>query len=256
MTTLSVHFHLKTAETAINPYLLPDLDLPPLTDAFEQRLAYDRLLKMVQRLNREGLIVEAGEVQAQALDLAYPSALSIDVLLLPWEWREEISSLFFPSGQPPLGFHAQTTGEELLGQGYFNPRHQVVMFVPSNHDLENLLEQTMEDGGLQHMEDAERLFYNTLTHEISHVLLFAEASGGMSSHEIDVAFDAGAFPFDRHAVSTGRELKRLADHYAHCMDEAEEVEAMEELVETQGYALLNLLSSPPKQELKRRAPKP
>jgi len=196
---------------------------------------------MVLRLNREGLTIDAGEAQEKAQHLAYPSSLDIDVVVLPWEWRHEISALFFSSkDDPPLGFHAQTTGQELLANGHYNPRHQVVIFVPNDQELETLLDQTQHDSGLREFEDAERLFYNTLTHEISHVLLFAEASGGMSSHDID----GGASPLDRHAVSTGRDLDRLADHYQHCSTKAEEVEAMEELVETQGYALLRKLSTP------------
>lgn len=256
MAVLPVHFHLKTADTALNPSMVVDLDLLPAPDVFEERLAYERLLDMVLRLNREGLALDATEVQNLAPELVYPTALSIDVVLLPWEWREDVSALFFSDGEPPLGFHAQTTGEELLAEGHYNPRHQVVVFVPSDQDLEALLDQTLMDSGLREFEDAERLFYNTLPHEISHVLLFAEASGGMSSHEIDVAFDDGAFPFDRHAVSTGRELERLANHYEHCSSEAEEVDAMEELVETQGYALLQALWAPAEPVTRPRGPKP
>lgn len=256
MAVLPVHFHLKTADTALNPCMVADLDLFTASDVFEERLAYERLLDMVVRLNREGMTLDASEVHKKAPHLLYPDALNIDVLLLPWEWRKEVSAWFFSDGEPPLGFHAQTTGEELLAEGHYNPRHQVVVFVPTDEDLEALLDQTLEDSGLLEFEDAERLFYNTLTHEVSHVLLFAEASGGMSSHEIDVAFDDGAFPFDRHAVSTGRALDRLAGHYEHCSSDADEVDAMEELVEAQGYALLHILSTPLHPASKVRGPRP
>lgn len=244
MALLPVHFHLKTANTALNPTLLADLKVPQLADGFEERLAYERLLEMVVRLNGNALTVDTTEVQGEAPGLNYPLDLHIDVVLLPWEWRDAISPLFFSAGgEPPLGFHAQTTGQELMGEGHYNPRHQVVVFVPNDQDLEALLDHALKESGLVDFEDAERLFYNTLPHEISHVLLFAEASGGMSSHSIDVAFHAGAFPFDRHVVSTGRALQRLANHYKACFTEADEADAMEEWVETQGYALLETLST-------------
>ena len=240
MSILPVSFRIPSLEEAIDLDMGDDLDLIAPAPPMEDRVAYHRFSALVAQLGALNLEVDASEVQAQAPDIVYPSEVTIDVVFLPFEARHNVSEVFALTGpDAPLGFHAQTTGDGLLGGDdcFFNDRHQVVVFVPSNQDLETFLSAHMDDLDLSR-EAAETDFYNTLTHEVSHVLLFAEASGGLSSYDIDVCFDAGDFPFDRHAVTTGCELSRLADHYADCQDEQDATEAMEQLVEDQGHALL------------------
>lgn len=242
MSHLPVVFHTPTASDVIDPQHWRMLEDEGMPTEFEQRFFFGRMRTIIGQLNALSLTVPVAEVQGQAPDITYPQSVEIDVLLLPQEAQEYISASF-GFEQAPMGFYAQTTGEGVLGEEEFNPRHQVVVFVPDDAQYQKMLAEHMEEMGVD-LNRAQRDFENTLTHEISHVLLFAQASGGLSSYDIDGCFDDGSFPFDRHSVTTGRELRDFDMYYANCVDQDHEVEVMEELVEERGHRLLDQLYTP------------
>lgn len=207
--------------------LIEENDSNP-TSELKDNLFYKKNIEILNAI--EPLII-ANPWKEYYPEIEFREDIEVEVIFAPESLKEDIQNSF-DIGKDLLGLAAFTHGEMLLGEQMYNDKFQVIIFCPSNEDLKISLESVPEESRSDYLYS----LLNTLTHELSHITLFLESSGGQTPHEVDMNFDAGFFDNDVTDCILGINHKKYEELFFDC-DDTNEV--MENIVENKGFGLLN-----------------
>ena len=198
------------------------------TEELKDNLFYQKNLEILNAI--EPLII-ANPWKEHYPEIEFRENVEVEVIFAPESLKEDIQNSF-DIGKDLLGLAAFTHGEMLLGEQMYNDKFQVIVFCPSNEDLKVSLESAPEKSRNDYLYS----LLNTLTHELSHVTLFLESSGGQTPHEVDMNFEAGIFDNDVTDCILGINHQKYEELFFDC-DDTNEI--METIVENKGFGLLN-----------------
>ena len=198
------------------------------TEELKDNLFYQKNLEILNAI--EPLII-ANPWKEHYPEIEFRENVEVEVIFAPESLKEDIQNSF-DIGKDLLGLAAFTHGEMLLGEQMYNDKFQVIVFCPSNKDLKVSLESVPEELRIDYLYS----LLNTLTHELSHITLFLESSGGQTPHEVDMNFEAGIFDNDVTDCILGINHQKYEELFFDC-DDTNEI--METIVENKGFGLLN-----------------
>ena len=198
------------------------------TEELKYNLFYQKNLEI---LNAIELLIIANPWKEHYPEIEFRENVEVEVIFAPESLKEDIQNSF-DIGKDLLGLAAFTHGEMLLGEQMYNNKFQVIVFCPSNKDLKVSLESVPEESRSDYLYS----LLNTLTHELSHITLFLESSGGQTPHEVDMNFEAGIFDNDVTDCILGINHEKYEELFFDC-DDTNEI--METIVENKGFGLLN-----------------
>lgn len=200
-------------------------------EELRDNIFYSKNLELMKLLPE---IVLDGPIKENFKDIDINSEdIEIEVIFIPESLKEYVSGSFNVSDA--LGLAAFTQGDLLFGEKFYNDKFQVVVFCPTNQDLKEKLDYLLEI----EKEDYLHLLLNTLPHEISHITLFLESSGGQTPEEVDINFDSGLFKYNVDDCILGEDHPKYKKLFSGQYDKNQ---VMENLVEKKGLNLLEKLN--------------
>jgi len=207
----------------------------------KDNLFYQHNLTLLERIEKiGGIFVDTSEASGCSA-LTVKDSVEITVNFVSEPQKSTLCEIFYFDGNA-LGFFPTSSGDGFLAQSEFMDSFEVFVFCPSNEEYYNLVRRHSEDHYV-FIEDAMEQFLSTLTHEICHALIFIESSGGLTPKEIDVAYDAGEYPYSVGACASGCGLSRLQEIFNHgYMRQQHDIEINENIVEEEGLVLFKRLS--------------
>lgn len=185
---------------------------------------------------------ELKTIEDEHPNIEFPKKATIEVLFLPEHYGQQLANSFnIKNGETNqiLGFAAFSNGDGLLAEGYLNTKNQVFAFYPDNAKFTNNLNYLKDF--FDNEEEAIKKIINTLTHEISHQILFLETSLGLSPSDVDILFDSGEFNYSLEDCISGTQNSKYYLYFKdnECGSTEEDYEIMEEIVEQMGMNLLS-----------------
>jgi len=206
----------------------------------DKNLFYQHNLQLLERIkNTGGVLIDTAEASGYS-ELIFKENLEITVNFVSEHQKETLCEIFYFDGTA-LGFFPTSSGDGFLTQDEYMNSFDVFIFCPSNEEYYNLVRRHSEDHYV-FIEDAMEQFLSTLTHEICHALIFIESSGGLTPKEIDVAYDAGEYPYSVGDCASGCGLSRLRESFNHGhMRQQHDIAINENIVEEEGMIMFKEL---------------
>lgn len=203
-------------------------------------LFYQHNLKLLGHIeNNCGVLIDTDEALGCS-DLVMREQVEITVNFVSEHQKNTLCEIFYFDGNA-LGFFPTSSGDGFLTQDEYMNSFEVFVFCPSNEEYYNLVRKHSEDHYV-FIEDAMEQFLSTLTHEICHALIFIESSGGLTPKEIDVAYDAGEYPYSVGDCASGCGLSRLQESFNQgYMRQQHDIEINENIVEEEGLVFFKRL---------------
>lgn len=205
---------------------------------FKNNILLDLNREIISKINSMDLKID--NIYKEIYPLDFPSKIEFEIIFVPEYFKEEIVNNFSLNTESPLGFHAVTTGEGFLvdkdgNESYYNKKFQAFMFIPENT---NFIDNLFSDS------DPLSFLYssaNTLTHELSHMLIFAKSSGGLAPYDVDMLFDTSEFDNNVDDCILGSNLEEYEEYYISHDGMLDCNQVLENIIEEEGFSLLKKL---------------
>ena len=142
-----------------------------------------------------------------------------------------------------LGFYAVSTGDGFLEEKYHVDSFEVFVFCPSNDEYYKMINDN--NYSMSGIESSLFSALATVTHEIKHALVFIESSGGLTPHQIDIAYISDEFDNDICDCVSGCNLERLEDYFftdGYANKDKSHNQINGEIVEKEGRQLLEAIN--------------
>lgn len=210
-----------------------ELESPSLDD----NLFYSHAFEVVEKLkDKLDLSVKA---LTSCYDLDFPTEVTINVNFVSPNQKDELCSYFGFDEDKTLGFYAVSTGDGFLDEKYHVDSFEVFIFCPSNEEYYKIINE--DNYSISGIECSLFSCLATVTHEIKHALVFIESSGGLTPHQIDIAYISDEFDNDISDCVSGCNLERLEDYFytdGYANKDKSYNQINEEIVEEEGRELL------------------
>lgn len=219
----------------LNPVVFEheELESPSLDD----NLFYGHAFEVVEKLKDK--IDLSVDNLTSCYDLDFPNEVTISVNFVSPNQKDELCSYFGFEGNQTLGFYATSTGDGFLDEKYHVDSFEVFVFCPSNEEYFKIVNDN--NYSIDSMESSLFSALATVTHEIKHALVFIESSGGLTPHQIDIAYISDEFDNDISDCVSGCNLERLEDYFytdGYANKDKSYNQINEEIVEREGRDLL------------------
>lgn len=223
----------------LNPVAFEHEELNP--SSLNNNLFFKHSLQVVEKLKDQlDLSVEA---LTMCYELDFPDEVTINVNFVSPNQKNELCSYFGFDDNKTLGFYAVTTGDGFLDEKYHVDSFEVFIFCPSNEEYYNIINDN--NYSIDSIESSLFSCLATVTHEIKHALVFIESSGGLTPHQIDMAYMSDEFDNDISDCVSGCNLERLEDYFftdGYTNKEKSYNQINEEVVEKEGRELLDSIN--------------
>lgn len=234
-----IKFKLGVIEDAIDKEQMADYDLGR-ADAPDELLAF--WSDALARLETHEAFTNPKVVNEDLLGTGYAREkddVTVEVYLCSRASLNELAS-----AEGAMGCHWVTTHDmDPMGdESAYSRVFRILVVSDKAEFLAMMQEEAIQDiNPSAHRFEYLAAYLNTVFHEIGHVALFAENSGMLPPHEIDLLSDAGEIGCDIFDCSTGYGIRPLPYgedlHWADNPTEASEM--MEEFVEELGKTFMN-----------------
>ena len=223
----------------LNPVTFEHEELNP--SLLDNNLFFNHSLQVIEKLkDKLNLSVEA---LTSCYELDFPDEVTINVNFVSPNQKYELCSIFGFNESNTLGFYATSTGDGFLDEKYYVDSFEIFIFCPSNKEYYEIINDNN-----YFMSDIESSLFSclaTVTHEIKHALVFIESSGGLTPHQIDMAYMSDEFDNDISDCVSGCNLERLEDYFftdGYANKEKSYNQINEEVVEKEGRELLDSIN--------------
>jgi len=235
--TIKIQCTEKKLDQVINKEMF-EAEFEKIDELFENNIVLELNREIMAKFN--SIDLKINNIYKDVYPLDFPPEIEFEIIFVPESFKDEIINNFAINTEEPLGFHAVTTGEGFLvdkdgNESYYNKKFQTFMFIPENATfIENLFSDS----------DPLSFLYssaNTLTHELSHMLIFAKSSGGLAPYDVDMLFDMSEFDNNVDDCILGSNLEEYEEYYISHDAMLDCNQVLENIVEEEGFSLLKKL---------------